>query len=580
MKIVFREMKKYTRQFLILILAVIGTTVCTMGWPKLLAVLVDTAIPGQDKGLVFSVCGLMLLLIGAGILCGIVSSRFSADISMGIGRSLRDQVFRKVTSFSQSEIDAFSTSSLITRTNSDISQIQLFLNQCLAVAISAPIMCVVGIILSFSQSPTLSRVLIVAIPLMAAVLIVIGKFSIPLSIKLQTEVDHINLVTREKLTGARVIRAFGTTSFENDKFRDINDNYKKISVRSQRLLTTVMPILTIILALTAGAIMYIAAAESAYEGIDYTTGEIMSIVSYVMEIMVAVIMLTIVFILLPRASTSARRVREVLESTSAICDAEKPAKDTGKRGWLEFKDVSFTYAGSETPALRHLSFTAKPGETTAIIGGTGMGKSTIVNLIPRLYDATQGQVLVDGIDVRDYDLKTLRGKIGFVPQKANLFTGTIDSNIAFGAEGATEYDIEEAVTVAQSYDFVMKKEDKFLSHVAQGGSNFSGGQKQRLAIARALVRKSEIYVFDDSFSALDFKTDKALRTALKEQTKGREATVVIVAQRISTIMDADRIIVVDSGEIKGIGKHDELMKSCPVYREIVESQIGKEAQQA
>lgn len=569
-------MGKYRGKLLLLVFAVLCTTVCTMGWPRLLAVLIDTAIPNHDEKMVFTVCGLMLLLVGAGIFFGVITSRLSAEISMGTGRDLRRQVFEKVTGFSQSQIDSFSTSSLITRTNTDVSQIQLFLNQCLSIAISAPVMCIVGVVLSVSQSPTLSRVLIVSVPLMAVVLLVIARVSLPLNITMQELTDRINLVTREKLTGARVIRAFGTTRFENGRFEAISKEYTSISKKSQRMLQLVMPLLTVILALTAGAVLYLAVVKSVYEGIDYTTGEVMSIVSYVMEIMVAVIQLTYVFIMLPRASTSARRVREVLESENPLLEPAKSAPQGKQKGTLEFDHVTFTYPGSSEPAVKDLSFRAGPGEITAVIGGTGMGKTSIVNLIPRLYDATEGRVLVDGVDVKDYTLSALREKIGFVPQKANLFTGTIDSNVGFGREGADEYDIEEAVRTAQSYDFVMKKDEGFASPVSQGGSNLSGGQRQRLAIARALVRKPEIYVFDDSFSALDFRTDKALRSALKKQTAGKLCTTVIVAQRVSTVMDADRIIVIDSGNIMGIGTHEQLMKACPIYREIAESQLGKE----
>ena len=569
-------MGKYRGKLLLLVFAVLCTTVCTMGWPRLLAVLIDTAIPNHDEKMVFTVCGLMLLLVGAGIFFGVITSRLSAEISMGTGRDLRRQVFEKVTGFSQSQIDSFSTSSLITRTNTDVSQIQLFLNQCLSIAISAPVMCIVGVVLSVSQSPTLSRVLIVSVPLMAVVLLVIARVSLPLNITMQELTDRINLVTREKLTGARVIRAFGTTRFENGRFEAISKEYTSISKKSQRMLQLVMPLLTVILALTAGAVLYLAVVKSVYEGIDYTTGEVMSIVSYVMEIMVAVIQLTYVFIMLPRASTSARRVREVLESENPLLEPAKSAPQGKQKGTLEFDHVTFTYPGSSEPAVKDLSFRAGPGEITAVIGGTGMGKTSIVNLIPRLYDATEGRVLVDGVDVKDYTLSALREKIGFVPQKANLFTGTIDSNVGFGREGADEYDIEEAVRTAQSYDFVMKKDEGFASPVSQGGTNLSGGQRQRLAIARALVRKPEIYVFDDSFSALDFRTDKALRSALKKQTAGKLCTTVIVAQRVSTVMDADRIIVIDSGNIMGIGTHEQLMKACPIYREIAESQLGKE----
>lgn len=320
--------------------------------------------------------------------------------------------------------------------------------------------------------------------------------------------------------------------------------------------------------------MLMAANQFVNKGIDYTVGEVMAIIQYIMQIMMSVIMLTIVFIMLPRAVTAASRAQEVLETEPAIRNREKTIDNTSQQGYLTFKDVSFTYPGADKPAIRNLSFEAKPGETTAIIGGTGMGKSTVVNLIPRFYDVTSGQVLVDGVDVRDYDIETLRSKIGFVPQKAVLFSGTIDSNITFGDKNADEDRIEEAVKIAQSLDFVMKKEEGFNSPISQGGTNVSGGQRQRLAIARAVVRKPEIYVFDDSFSALDFKTDKALRKALAEETDN--ATVVIVAQRISTVIEADRIIVIENGEVAGMGTHKELLESCGVYREIAMSQMSRE----
>ncbi len=574
MKCVLRELMRYKKQVLLIVLTVFGTTMCTLGLPSLLMILIDRAIPQQDTLLVIEVGGIMLLLVVIGVLCGIATSRLSSTVSMGVGRNLRSQVFRKVQYFSQTEVDKFSTSSLITRTNNDINQVQVFLNQCLRIAVQAPIMCICGIALAISSSPSLSAVLIISIPLMAAVLTIIAKIAVPLSTKIQTKMDRINLVMREKLTGVRVIRAFGTVGFETKKFEEINKDYSKTNKKLQRTTNSVMPVLTIIISLTAALVMLMAANQSVNKGIDYTIGEVMAIIQYIMQIMVAVIMLTMVFVLLPRAATAATRAQEVLNTEPVIENKEITKDNTEQQGYLTFKNVSFTYPGADVPAIKNLSFEAKPGETTAIIGGTGMGKSTIVNLIPRLYDVTEGQVLVDGVDVRDYDTAVLRNKIGFVPQKAVLFAGTIDSNIAFGDKNASEDRIEEAVKIAQSYDFVMKKELGFNSPISQGGTNVSGGQRQRLAIARAVVRKPEIYVFDDSFSALDFKTDKSLRAALAQETDN--ATVVIVAQRISTIMEADRIIVVEKGEVVGIGTHKELLKSCDVYKEIVSSQLSKE----
>lgn len=577
MKSVMKELLGYKKELVLIVLTVIGTTMCTLGLPSLLTRLIDEAIPEKNLPLVFEVGGIMLLLVVVGILCGIATSRISSTVSMGVGKNLRSQVFTKVQYFSQTEIDRFSTSSLITRTNNDITQVQVFLNQCLRIAVQAPIMCICGIILAISSSPKLSSVLIISIPIMAIVLVMIGKVAVPLSTKIQLKIDRINLVMREKLTGVRVIRAFGTTEFESNRFEAINRDYQKTNKKMQRTTNSVLPILTLILSFTAAMVMLMAANQVANKGMDYTIGEVMAIIQYIMQIMMAVIMLTLVFIMLPRAATAAKRAEEVLNTEPVIKNKEVTKDNSDKKGYLTFKNVSFTYDGADVPAIKNLSFEAKPGETTAIIGGTGMGKSTIVNLIPRLYDVTEGQILVDGIDVRDYDTKVLRQKIGFVPQKAVLFSGTIDSNIAFGDANADEDRIEEAVKIAQSYDFVMKKEEGFDSPISQGGTNVSGGQRQRLAIARAIVRKPEIYVFDDSFSALDFKTDKLLRQALSKETDN--ATVVIVAQRISTIMEADRIIVVENGEVAGIGTHKELLNNCDVYNEIVNSQMSKEDMQ-
>lgn len=576
MKCVLKELSDYKKELILIVLSVIGTTMATLGLPSLLMRLIDVAIPQEDTAMVLRVGGFMIALVAFGLFCGIATSKLSATVSMGVGRNLRSKIFTKVQYFSQTEIDKFSASSLITRTNNDVTQVQMFLNQCLRIAIQAPIMCICGIILAISSSPQLSGVLVISIPLMAVILVVIAKIAVPLSTKIQTKIDRINLVMREKLTGVRVIRAFGTAEFESRKFEEINRDYQKTNKKLQRTTNAVMPVLIVILSLTAALVMLMAANQSLNKGIDYTVGEIMAIIQYIMQIMMAVIMLTLVFVMLPRASTAASRAQEVLESETSIKNKEQTKDNRDKKGYLTFKNVTFRYPGADKPAIENLSFEAKPGETTAIIGGTGMGKSTVVNLIPRLYDVTEGQVLVDGVDVRDYDTKVLREKIGFVPQKAVLFSGTIDSNIAFGDRNADEERIEEAVKIAQSYDFVMKKEEGFNSPISQGGTNVSGGQRQRLAIARAIVRKPEIYVFDDSFSALDFKTDKSLRQALANETEN--ATVVIVAQRISTIIDADRIIVIENGQVAGIGTHKELLKSCDVYREIVDSQMGKEGE--
>ncbi len=575
MSVIFKEIKEFKKQLIFLILSVIGSTLCIMLLPTRLQKLIDYSIPGKDVGSVWLTTGTMLILVTGLILCGIVTAKLSSLIAMGVGRNMRAKMFNKVQGLSREEIDKFTASSLITRTNGDINQVQTFLSLCLNLALVAPIMAIVGVALSVHTSPSLSAVLLVSVPILAVIVIAIGKIAIPLSARIQRKLDNINLIIREKLTGTRVIRAFGTTAFEEKRFDTVNVDYTRMNKKLQNITALFLPAIYVVVAATIGAIMFVAFKETQNTAEVHTTGEIMAVIQYIMFILIAVVCLTIVFLMLPRAATSANRAKEVLESENLIKDASEARNNEDSKGYLEFKNVTFRYAGADVPAIKNISFKAAPGETTAIIGGTGTGKSTIINLIPRLYDVTEGQVLVDGIDVRDYKLDVLRSKIGFVPQKAILFKGTIDSNIAFGGNDMpTEDQIEEAVITAQSYDFVTEKKDGFNTAVSQGGSNFSGGQKQRLCIARAIVREPEIYVFDDSFSALDFKTDKTLRKALKEKTK--DATTVIVAQRINTIMEADRILVIEQGEVVGMGTHKELLDTCRIYREIAKSQLSEE----
>jgi len=574
MKVVFKELGGFKKSLIFLILSSLVAAFCSMLIPMCAKDLIDIAIPAKDIGFAFRTSGKMILFLAVDFAAGIIAARCAAYIATGIGKNLREKVFLKVQGFSQSEIDTFTTSSLITRTNNDIKQVQTFLANCFHIAVAAPLICVAGIVMSLVTSTRLSLVLIVAVPLMALVIFIVGKNAIPLSVELQDQLDTINLVIREKLTGVRVIRAFGTMEFEKEKFDKVNSKYTQTDASMQHVLNALRPLILIILSLTISAVIFLAYSVTISGTEVYTTGIVMSMIQYIMLILATIILLTIVLLLLPRAAAAARRVNEVLQSQSEIHSAENPQENPDKKGYLTFENVSFTYKGADVPALKNLSFEAKPGETTAIIGGTGAGKTTIVNLISRLYDATEGRVLVDGIDVRDYDLEVLRKKIGFTPQRALLFKGTIDRNIAFGGNDPSDEDIAHAIRIAQSEDFVLAKEDGYESPVAQGGTNFSGGQKQRLCIARTIVGKPEIYVFDDSFSALDFKTDRTLRGELKKETG--DATTVIVAQRIGTIMEADRIIVIDNGDIVGIGKHKELLDTCSVYREIAESQLSKE----
>lgn len=575
MKVLFSELAKFKKELIFIIAASFVSCIASMYIPYVTKSLIDIALPQKDYELIIEVAGKMIIAVAIIIIFGIIGSRLSSYVAMGVARNMRSQVFAKVQTFSQAQIDKFTTSSLISRSNSDINQVQLFLSTCLRIAIMAPIMCVVGVVMSLKTSVHLSLVLLGAIPLMIIVVSYLGIKAIPLSELIQTKLDRINMIIRETLTGVRVIRAFGTIDFENKKFQKENIEYTKINKDLQILLNDLRPAVEVILGLTIVGIMALAYKNS-IDGVEnYTTGSVMAIIQYVMLIMVAIMLVTVVFLLLPKTVTCTMRAQEVIASDSEIAEPKNPVSIPEQRGFIEFKNVSFTYKGADFPAINNLSFKASPGETTAIIGGTGMGKSTIVNLIPRLYDVTEGEILIDNVNIKNYSLHDLRKKIGMVPQKAVLFKGTIDTNLDFGDDSPTDERKEIAAKISQSYDFIINKPEGFSSSVAQGGTNFSGGQKQRLCIARAIVRKPEIYIFDDSFSALDLKTDKALRKALKDET-GNDATTIIVAQRVSTIMEADRIIVVERGEVVGIGKHKELLNNCPIYKEICASQMSEE----
>lgn len=575
MKVLFHELGKFKKELILIVLASIVTCVASMFIPYIMQSLIDIALPQKDYELIIDVAGKMIIAVVVIIVFGIIGSRLSSYVAMGVAKNMRSEAFRQVQTFSQAQIDTFTTSSLISRSNTDINQVQLFLSTCLRVAILGPIMSLVGIVMSLKTSVHLSLVLLVAIPVMVIIVVLLGAKAIPLSDVIQQKLDRINMIIRETLTGVRVIRAFGTVDFENKKFQKVNLAYSKSNKQLQILLNDLRPVAEVVLGLTIVGLMVLAYFNS-INGVEiYTTGSIMAIIQYIMLIMVAIMYVTVVFLLLPKTITCAKRAEEVIESESEILEPKTPVAIPAQKGYVEFKNVSFTYKGAEYPAIKNLTFKSAPGETTAIIGGTGMGKSTIVNLIPRLYDSTEGEILIDNVNIKNYSLHDLRKKIGMVPQKAVLFKGTIDSNFDFGDDNPTDERKETAAKISQSYDFIMSKPKGFDSNVAQGGTNFSGGQKQRLCIARAIVRKPEIYIFDDSFSALDLKTDRTLRTALKKET-GSDATTIIVAQRVSTIMEADRIIVVDKGEVVGIGTHKELLKNCTVYKEICASQMSEE----
>jgi len=516
--------------------------------------------------------GLMMLLIalvgvGATVSVGFLSSKVAA----GVATRLRSDIFSKVQSFSAAEFNKFSTSSLITRTGNDIRQIQMLLYMGIRMICYAPIIGTGGIIMALEKSVSMSWVIAVAVIALLALIVGIFLVAMPKFKIMQKLIDKLNLVARENLSGLMVIRAFGTQKFEEDRFDQANTTLAKNDRFVNRVMVFMMPMMMFIMNCTSLLIVWVGAHQ--IEQSTMQVGDMMAYMQYAMLIIMAFLMIAMMFIMVPRAAVSADRILEVLETEPTLHDpAVEQPMDPSKTGWVEFKDVSFKYGDAEDCVIEHITFTSRPGQTTAFIGSTGAGKSTLVNLIPQFYDVTDGQVLVNGVDVRNLKQHTLHEQIGYVPQKGMLLSGTIASNLRYGKRDATEEELQVALDIAQASDFVAQKEDGIESLVSQGGVNVSGGQKQRLSIARALVKKAPVYIFDDSFSALDFKTDVALRRALKPYTKN--STVLIVAQRISTIMKAEQIIVLDEGKMVGKGTHEELMKNCPTYIEIANSQFG------
>jgi len=550
----------------------LGQSLADLYLPTLLADIVDIGIVKGDIQYILRVGGLMLFFAAGSAVCMIAGSFLSSRIATGLGRNLRSKVFSRVESYSLHEFDKVGTASLITRTTNDITQIQQVLIIMMRMMVSAPIMCIGGIIMAVSKDAVLSLVFVAVLPVLAGVLLIILSKGIPLFKAMQVKVDNLNRVLRESLTGIRVVRAFNRQEHERKRFVEANSDLTGTAIRVNKLMAALMPVMMLLMNFSIIAIVWFGGIR--IDNGDMQVGAMMAFIQYAMQIMFSLIMISFMFIMIPRAEASAVRINEVLDIIPEINDPEKVKQAGGKRGFVEFKNVTFSYPGAEQPVISNISFQAGPGEVTAIIGGTGSGKSTLMNLIPRFYDIDSGSLLVDGVDVREMSQESLRAKIGFVPQRAALFTGTVADNIRYGKEDATEEEVRRAAETAQATEFITGMKDGFNSVIAQGGVNVSGGQKQRLAIARALVKRPEIYVFDDTFSALDFKTDARLRTALKKETA--DATVLIVAQRVSTVMDADRIIVMDEGKIAGTGGHRELLNTCAVYREIVSSQLSGE----
>lgn len=518
------------------------------------------------KGL--EMLGIALLGVLAAVLVGFFASR----ISSGVAKQMRSDVFRKVESFSNTEFDKFSTASLITRTTNDVTQVQMLISIGLRLMCYAPIMGVGGIIFALQKSVSLSWIIALAVIVLLGLVVVLLNVAMPKFKSLQRLTDRLNLVSRENLSGMLVVRAFTNEKFEEARFDKANEDLTRTNRFTQRVMSVTMPIMMLIMNLVTLLIMWVgghAIAESTMQ-----VGDMMAYIQYTMQIIMSFLMIAMIFIMVPRAMVSADRVQEVLTTELSIKEPENPVTLGNESGELRFDDVSFRYGNAEEDTLSHISFTAKPSQTTAFIGATGAGKSTLINLIPRFYDVTGGAVYLNGKDIRTLSQKELRDNIGYVPQKAMLFSGTIDSNIKYGKEDADVNEVLAALDCAQATEFVSELPNGVESSIAQGGSNVSGGQKQRLAIARALVKKAPVYIFDDSFSALDFKTDAKLRRALTKYTEN--AVVLIVAQRVSTIMNAEQIIVLDEGKIVGKGTHKELLKTCPEYREIAESQLSKE----
>ncbi|HBU12902.1 MAG TPA: ABC transporter ATP-binding protein [Clostridiales bacterium] len=515
--------------------------------------------------------GVMLVIALIGATAAILAGYFSSRIAAGMARNLRRDLFNKVEGFSLNEFNKFSTASLITRTTNDITQVQTFTTLAVRMLLLSPIMGIGGVIMALGKSSSMAWVIALAVLVIAGLLITVFLVALPKFKIMQKLIDKLNLVARESLSGMLVIRAFGTQKHEENRFDEANNDLTKTTYFINKVMMTMMPFMMMVMNGVSLLIVWVGAHQ--IEASTIQVGDMMAYIQYAMIIIMSFLFIAVIFVLIPRASVSAARISEVLETDLTVLDpAEARPFDEQKRGVVEFRDVDFHYQGAEEDVLHDISFTANPGEVTAFIGSTGSGKSTLINLIPRFYDASKGQVLVSGVDVREARQHDLREQIGYVPQKGVLFSGTIASNLRYGARDASDEQIEKVAEIAQAMDFIAGKEEGFETPVAEGGGNVSGGQKQRLSIARALAKEAPVYIFDDSFSALDFKTDTALRRALKPYT--RKSTVLIVAQRVSTILHADQIIVLDEGRIVGKGTHEALMETCPTYREIAESQIG------
>ncbi|MFC8718998.1 ABC transporter ATP-binding protein [Kitasatospora sp. NPDC057198] len=562
----------YSRDITLLVLLQLVSTIGMLYLPTLNADIIDSGVLKGDTGYILRVGGVMVGVSLAQAVCSIGAVHYGARTAMAIGRDIRGAVFSRVQDFSARELNQFGAPSLITRTTNDVQQVQMLALMTFTLMVAAPIMCVGGVVMALNQDVPLSALLLAVVPVLGAVVTVLVSRMRPQFRGMQTRIDAVNRIMREQITGIRVIRAFVKDDHEKARFTGANGELADYSLRVGRLMSLMFPIVMGVVNVSSVAVFWFGAHRIESGGMQI--GALTAFLSYLMQILMSVMMATFMFMMVPRAEVCAERIQEVLDTESSVVAPLHPVTELRDRGSLELRGVDFRYPGAEAPVLRGIDLTARPGQTTAVIGSTGSGKTTLLGLVPRLFDATGGQVLIDGVDVRELDPVKLSEIIGLVPQKPYLFSGTVASNLRYGKPDATDEELWQALETAQAKDFVQKLPEGLDAPIAQGGTNVSGGQRQRLAIARALVRKPEIYLFDDSFSALDYATDARLRAALAQETG--DATVVIVAQRVSTIRDADRIVVLDEGAVVGTGTHRELMADNPTYREIVLSQLTEQ----
>jgi len=562
-------LRPYKKPIAVLVLLQFLQTCATLYLPTLNAHIIDNGVVKGDTGYILSFGALMIGISLAQVVCNIGAVYYGAKTASALGRDLRAAVFDRVQSFSSREVGHFGAPSLITRTTNDVQQVQMLALMTFTLMVSAPIMCVGGIVLALGLDVPLSAVLVAVVPTLGICVTLIVRRLRPLFRKMQVRLDTLNRVLREQITGNRVIRAFVRDEYENDRFRKANTDLTEMQLATGNMLALMFPIVMTVVNLSSIAVVWFGAHRIDSGGMQI--GDLTAFLAYLMQIVMSVMMATFMFMMVPRAEVCAERIEEVLETSSSVVPPIAPVTELRRHGHLEIRNAGFRYPGAEEPVLKGIDLVARPGEVTAVIGSTGSGKSTLLGLVPRLFDATDGEVLVDGTDVSSLDPKLLAKTVGMVPQKPYLFAGTVATNLRYGNPDATDEELWHALEVAQTKDFVSRLEGGLNAPIAQGGTNVSGGQRQRLAIARTLVQRPEIYLFDDSFSALDYATDAALRAALAEETA--EATVVIVAQRVATIRDADRIVVLDEGRVVGSGRHHELMADNETYREIVLSQL-------